>query len=152
MIVNAKNPRWTDSGKTSVVLEVQLTGTEEEQWMPFVASPTDCTEYGPMLYNFALNGLFGEIAPSDEELVIAGELPAPDGYVVQDGKLVNLAAFEQQATAELQRRLGELQTPEALAQAEIDGEYAAARTAQLAALLAVKQQAGWPVTVEWPEM
>jgi len=149
MIVNAKNPRWTSSGKTSIKLEVQLTGTEE--WVPFVASPTDCTEYGPMLYNFALNGLFGEILASDEERIIAGELPVPEGYIVQDGKLVNLAALEQEATAVLQRRLGELQTPEALAQAEIDEDYATKRKIKIAALLAVKQQAGWPVTVEWPE-
>jgi hypothetical protein len=35
--------------------------------------------------------------------------------------------------------------------AEIDEDYAAERRAQLAALLAVKQQPGWPVTVDWPE-
>jgi hypothetical protein len=148
MIKNVKNPRWMN-GKTSIQLEVQSAKTEE--WISFVASPTDCTEYGPMLYNFALNGLFGEILASDEERIIAGELPVPEGYTVQDGKIVNLAALEQEATAELQRRLGELQTPEALALAEIDEEYAAERKIKITALLAVKQQADWPVTVEWPE-
>jgi len=44
-----------------------------------------------------------------------------------------------------------LQTPEALAMAELDDNYAAERKAKLAALLAVKQQAGWPETVAWPE-
>ena len=63
--------------------------------------------------------------------------------------------YEQRVAAEneseLQRRLAELQTPEVLAQAEIDGEYALERKAKLAALLAVKQQPGWPLAVEWPE-
>lgn len=66
------------------------------------------------------------------------------------GLLVNLAALEREADAELRRRLGELQTPEALARAETSEDYAAERKAKLAALLAVKQQPGWPVTVEWP--
>jgi len=149
MIENAKNPRWTDSGRTKILLDVQL--TEEEEFVGFVASPTDCTDYGPMLYNFAVNGVFGPVAASDEERILAGDLPVPEGYVVQDGQLINIAKYEQQATEELNRRLAVLQTPEAMAQAEVDGEYAAERTAKLAALLAVKEQPGWPVTVEWPE-
>jgi hypothetical protein len=52
---------------------------------------------------------------------------------------------------ELGRRLAELNTEEAKAMAEIDGDYAAERKAKLLALLAVKQQPGWPLNVEWPE-
>jgi len=147
MFSNARNPKWTGADHKTITLETEMNG----EWVGFVASLTDCTDYGPMLYNFAVNGVFGEVADSDEERIIAGELPAPEGYVVQDGKLVNVAQYEQQAQAELNRRLAELQTPEALAQAEIDEDYAAERKAKLAALLAVKQQEGWPVTVEWPE-
>ena len=51
---------------------------------------------------------------------------------------------------ELSLRLSELQTPEVLAQAEIDDEYAAERKAKLIALLAVKKQPGWPLEVVWP--
>jgi len=149
MIVNAKNARWTDASKTKIILDVKL--SLEMEWMSFIASPNDCTDYGPMLYNFAVNGVFGDIGASNEELIIAGVLPVPDGYAVQGEKLVNIAAIEYEATAELNRRLEELQTPEVLARAEIDEEFGAERKMRLAALLDVRQQDGWPVTVAWPE-
>ena len=147
MFNNARNPKWTGADHAAILLETEMNG----EWVGFVASPTDCTDYGPMLYNFAVNGIFGVIADSDEERIIAGELPVPDGYAVQDGKLANTAACEKEAAAELNRRLAELNGEEAKAQAEIDGEYAAGRRAKIAALLAVKQQEGWPLAVEWPD-
>jgi len=146
MFTNAKNPKWTGADHKAIKLVVEMDG----EWAGFIASPTDCTDYGPMLYNFAVNGIFGPVAASDEERIIEGELPVPDGYAVQDGELVNVAEYEQEATAELARRLAELQTPEALAQAELDENYAAERKVKLAALLAVKTQPLWPVEVEWP--
>ena len=147
MFTNARNPKWTGADRKTIRLEVEMNG----EWAGFVASQTDCTDYGPMLFNFAVNGIFGPVADSDEERIIAGELPAPDGFIVQDGQLVNVAMHEQQAQAELDRRLAELNSEESKARAELDEEYAAERKAKLAALLAVKAQDGWPVTVEWPE-
>jgi hypothetical protein len=146
MITNARNPRWTDSTRKTIIVDVEMDG----DWVGFTASPEDCTTHGPMLFNFAVNGLFGEVAPSDEERIIAGELPIPEGYAVQEGKLVNIAVYEQMAMEELNRRLAELNSEEAKAKAEIDEDYAAERKAKLTALLAVKQQPSWPVTVEWP--
>ena len=147
MFSNARNPKWSGAEHRTVALEVEMNG----EWVGFVASPADCTDYGPMLYRFAVNGVFGEVADSDEERIIAGELPAPEGCIVQDGRLVNVAMREQQAAAELKRRLAALNSEEARAQAELDGDYAVERKAMLAALLAVKQQPGWPTAVEWPE-
>ena len=149
MFSDAKEPRWADAGHTRIILDVRFVG--EEGYCQFVASPTDCTSHGPMLYNFACNGVFGEVAASDEERIASGELPPPGGYEVRDGAIVEIPDYEQEATAELQRRLAELQTPEALARAEVDGEYAAGRKARLVALLAAREQVGWPIAVEWPE-
>jgi hypothetical protein len=70
---------------------------------------------------------------------------------VKDGEIVNLAETEALAAAELSRRLAALNTEEAKARAELDAEFAATRKAKLAALLAVKQQEGWPLNVTWPE-
>jgi len=103
-----------------------------------------------------------------EERILAGLDEPQPGYKVENGKIVPMSLGEQleaeqitqdeyeqrltaENTAELQRRLAELQTPESLAQAEIDEEYAAERRAKLATLLAVREQDGWPVIVEWPE-
>jgi len=147
MFTNARNPKWTGADHTTIILEAEMNG----EWVSFVASPADCTDHGPMLYNFAVNGLFGDVADSDEERIIAGDLPVPEGYAVQDGILVYVAEYEQQATAELNRRLAELQTPEVKAQAEIDPEYATWRMERITALLACRDQPGWPTTVEWPE-
>jgi hypothetical protein len=101
------------------------------------------------------------------ERIIAGLDEMPYGYKLVDNELIPMtlselltagqitqADYEQALAAknnsELQRRLAELQTPEALAQAEVDEDYAAERKAKLAALLAVKKQTGWPITVVWP--
>jgi len=102
------------------------------------------------------------------ERILVGVDAPPLGYKVTNGEIVPMTLEEQVAaglvtqaeldqrtaavnTAELQRRLSELQTPEAVAQAEIDDAYAAERRAKMAALLAVKQQPGWPLEVKWPE-
>ena len=147
MFTNAREPKWAGADHGAITLEVEMNG----EWVRFVASPDDCTEYGPMLYHFAANGVFGPVAGSDEERIIAGELPVPEGYEVRDGELINTAVYGQQATAELNRRLAELNSEEAKARAEIDENYAAERREKIAALLAVKEQPGWPVTVQWPE-
>ena len=132
---------------------------------------TDCQliEEGliPMPEGYVREG--GSLRPmTREERVLAGLDGPQPGYKVEGGEITPMTLDERldagqitqeeyerrlsaENNAELQRRLAELQTPEALAQAEIDVEYAAERKAKLAALLAVKQQPGWPVTVEWPE-
>ena len=147
-IKNVKNPRWADAAKTKIILVVQFEGEDID--CEFVASHDDCTTHGPMLYNLALNGTFGVISDSDEERVLRGEIPAQEGCKVIDGKIVNVAVIEAQAEAELQRRLAEYLNPEAMAQAELDEEYAALRKTKLVELLAVKQQTGWPTDIIWP--
>ena len=148
MFTNARNPKWAEPAHTKIILEVELNGNE---WAGFVASPTDCTEYGPMLFNFAANGIFGPVANSDDERIIAGELPVPDGYIIKDGGLINIGAYEREATEELNRRLAEFTSEESKARAEIDADYAAERKDKMAALLAVKEQEGWPLEVTWPQ-
>jgi len=105
---------------------------------------------------------------SAEERVAAGLDEPPEGYKFVDGELIEMSAEEKievglmtqeeydtrranDNNMELQSRLAELQTPEVLAQAEVDETYAAARKAKLAALLAVKTQALWPLEVVWPQ-
>jgi hypothetical protein len=103
-----------------------------------------------------------------EERIVAGLDDPEPGTRVQDGKIVPMTPDErytagliteeqfqeyklQQALAELNGRLAALSTEEAKAMAEVDPDYAAERKTKIAALLAVKQQPGWPVTVVWPE-
>ena len=111
----------------------------------------------------------GELRPmTAEERVLSGLDAPPPGFKAEGGEIVEMPLAEQLAAGqitreehdsraaaesegELQRRLAELQTPEALAMAEIDAGYAAGRKGKLAALLAVKKQQGWPITAEWPE-
>ena len=101
-----------------------------------------------------------------EERVLTGlDKPQP-GYKVENGKIIQMtllerleseqiskAEYNRQMTVinsnELNNRLSEWQTPESLALAEIDEEYSAERKNKLKALLAVKNQPGWPVNVEW---
>jgi len=147
VITKAKNPKWIGANHDAIRLETEQNG----EWVEFTARPTDCEDHGKMLYHFSINGIFGEIADSDEELILAGDLPVPEGYEVQDGKLIYIAYYEQLATAELNRRLAPFNSEEAKAIAETDPMYAAERKAQMAELLSVKKQPGWPVTVKWPD-
>jgi len=103
------------------------------------------------------------------ERVIAGTDALPPGYKIENGGLVPMTQEElleagqitreeinqllaDKNTAELESRLAELLTPLVLARAEVDEEYAAERKAKIIALLAVKNQPGWPATVEWQEL
>jgi len=113
--------------------------------------------------------LEGKIMPMTlEERIIAGLDEMPKGFKIIDGQFALLTPEEQHeaglisddewqqikldaAQKKLNSRLSDLQTPEVLAMAEIDENYATERKAKLAALLAVKQQEGWPDSVEWPE-
>ena len=149
MFANAKNPRWANKTHEQIILDVQF--KDDEDYVSFTASPKDCTTHGPMLFNFAKNGVFGPVEDSREERILRGEIEPPEGQAVIDGKIVSLAALEREAQAELDKRLAALNAEEAKARAEIDEDYAAGRRAKLAALLAVKEQEGWPGEVEWPE-
>jgi len=149
MFTNAKNPRWADAERGKIILDVRFIG--EEEYVPFVASADDSATHGPMLFNFAVNGIFGTVADSDEERILKGEIEPWDGYKVIDGEIVNVAELEREAQGELDRRLTELQSPQSLAEAECDEEYAAKRKEKLAALLSVKGQPGWPHKPRWPD-
>jgi hypothetical protein len=105
---------------------------------------------------------------TQEEKIIAGLESPQEGTKVLDGAIVPMTLEERRdaglvtdedyiaikegdVMAELNRRLAELNTEEAKAQAEIDEDYAAERKAKISELLAVKKQKGWPLDVEWPE-
>jgi hypothetical protein len=102
-----------------------------------------------------------------EEKIETGIEELPLGFKVKNGEFVEMSPKEKIAagvltqeeynkqieamnTGKLQNQLAELQTPEVLAQAEIDDEFAAERKIKLIALLAVKKQEGWPLEVKWP--
>ena len=104
---------------------------------------------------------------SPVERIDAGIDELQPGFKIEGGKIVPLTLEEQleagqiteevyfqyigaENIEELNRRLAEVQTPEILAEAELDEEYAAGRKVKLAALLAVKKQLGWPEFAEQP--
>jgi hypothetical protein len=147
MITKVTNPRWSTDHQ-AILLDVELNSTENAV---YVARGTDCEVEGVRLYYKALLEEFGPIADSDEERILRGEFPPPEGCMIVNGQIVDVALAEQQATEELSRRLAELSTEEAKAMAEINEDYAIQRKAKIAALLAVKQQEDWPVSVVWPE-
>jgi len=147
MINSARNPKWTDASHTAIILEVRL----NNEWAGFVARPEDCMDYGRQLYWWAANKTFGEIADSDEEQILSGRKAPPNGFIVHDGKIIDVGERARQAAEELNRRLSEFTSEESKAMAELDEAYAANRKAKMRALLAVKDQPGWPIEVKWPK-
>jgi hypothetical protein len=150
MIINAKNPRWVDTEHTALMLDVREAASDE--WFSFVARASDCEAHGVRLYyETVYEKKYGAIADSDEERMLRGEMPLPQGCVIREGIIVNLVAQEAEAVMRLNGLLAAISTEADKARAEIDEAYAAERKAKLAALLAVKTQKGWPLNVEWPE-
>ena len=147
MFTDVKDPQWTGANHATIILDVESGG----QWSKFVASQTDVTDYGRLLYHLAVHGKFGKIADSEEELIIAGKLPVPEGYAIREGALVNIIEYAQAAQTELDLRLAELNSDENKARAVIDEDFAVEWKARLTALLAVKGQPGWPQEVIWPD-
>jgi hypothetical protein len=149
MFAGVKNPKWATKAHKQIIIDVQFKSGGEH--FKFVASPKDCTEYGPKLFENAKNGLYGPVEDSGEERILRGEIEPPKGYRIIDGKIINIAAKEREAQAGLEQRLAPLNSGESRARAEVDEGYAAERKTKLQALLAVKEQPGWPLEAAWPE-
>lgn len=57
----AKNPIWDDQANTTINLIVKFVELEDE--LPFLATPYDPMPYGVELFNNAVDGIYGDIAP-----------------------------------------------------------------------------------------
>jgi hypothetical protein len=149
MVLEAKNPRWGEKEHESITIDIR--SDQFEGWVTYVARRTDYEAEGVRLWYDTTLGKYGAIADSDEERILRGDIPPPEGYAVQDGEIVDVAGAARNAEAELVRRMEPWLSVEAQARAEIDAAYAAKRKTAIAAILAVKEQAGWPFTVVWPD-
>ena len=127
-IENIQNPRWANSSHTLITVDLDLNG----ETVLFVASPTDCTDYGPKIYQDCLDGKYGDIA----------EFSVPEKTMEE---------LEAQAKSELDRRLQSLMTVENQALAEVDDDFKKSYKMKIKALLDVKKQKGWPENVVWPD-
>ena len=83
-------------------------------------------------------------------LILSGQKPLPEGYTIIGNQIVNDQLQERQAKEAVRRQLASMQTPENLARAEIDAEYAAERKETMRELLEVETQEGFPHEIEWP--
>jgi hypothetical protein len=146
-IQKARNCKWYNKVHDTILLEILLDG----QWCLFAAKPNDSALHGQMLWNFAVDGLFGEIELSDEEQILAGTMECPKGWKIIDGELVNLAAALEEAERTLTLKLDKHTNALAVARGQTDPDYEAERQLAIKTLLSVQEQPGWPVTVEWPE-
>ena len=126
-IENIRNPKWADVDNTAITINIDLDG----ETVLFVASPHDCTDYGPKIYQDCLDGKYGEIA----------EFSVPEKTTEE---------LEALAKSELDRRLQSLMTTENQALAEVDDDFKKSYKMKIKALLDVKKQKGWPGDVVWP--
>ena len=53
-----RNCRYSSADNSTIDCEIMQRG----QWLPFTASPQDCTEWGPAIYKSAVEGRYGEVA------------------------------------------------------------------------------------------
>ncbi len=129
MITDIRNPRWADDEKTKIIIDCKLADGEE---VTFLASPNDCTDYGPKIYQDCIDGKYGKIA----------EFSIPEKTTEE---------LEYLAKSELDRRLQSLMTTENQALAEVDDDFNVEYKNRIKALLNIKKQKGWPENVVWPD-
>ena len=70
-VTTARNPKWANSDKNKINLEVNFKELPEE-WLDYTANPLDThTEHSRYLYTQALNGVYGTVAdyvePTDSD-------------------------------------------------------------------------------------
>lgn len=53
------SPAWSNADHTTIDVQID---TDVYGTITFTASPTDCTDYGPVIFEQAAAGVFGEIA------------------------------------------------------------------------------------------
>jgi len=122
-----KNPKYNANGSIDVEVNHPVYG-----WIPFTASPTDTESHGLLIYQAAVSGAYGDVAPyikSQEEIIF-------EVLAERDSRIY---AIDQVAMNPI--RWGTLTDEEKAAMSE-------ARES----LLAIEQQAGFPQNVIWPDM
>jgi len=62
ILIDARNPRWTSTEQTSIVVEAKWQHLESEGYLEFHATPNDVEAHGRDLYQRCINGEFGTIA------------------------------------------------------------------------------------------
>lgn len=127
-IKNISNPKWADNNHTAILVNIDLDGDT----VLFAASPNDCTDYGPKIYQDCVDGKYGKIAE----------------FSVLEKTMEELESL---AKSELDRRLQSLMTTENLALAEVDDDFKKKYKSKIKDLLDVKKQKGWPKDIIWPE-
>jgi hypothetical protein len=127
-IESIRNPKWADNNQTAIIVDIDLDGEE----VTFVASPNDCTDYGPKIYQDCIDGKYGKIA----------EFSVPKKTMEE---------LEYLAKSELDQRLQSLITTENQAMAEVDDDFKKSYKMKIKALLDVKKQKGWPDNIVWPD-
>lgn len=60
-LISASNPVWANEANTAIDVLAQFDTFPSP--IPFTASPTDTTSYGPNIYSRAVAGEFGVVAP-----------------------------------------------------------------------------------------
>jgi hypothetical protein len=60
-VISASNPRYSNAEGTSIDLQVQFDTFPDPG--PFTAVPNDIYPYGTQLYNDAVAGVYGPVAP-----------------------------------------------------------------------------------------
>lgn len=132
---SARNPRWSNYSQTQIDLEVDFDELDEV-YVPFCADPNDIVSWGPDLYNRALAGEFGEIAPFEIPADITGEgalaiiRDIRDSLLKQDVdpivsnplRWASMTAEKQQEWADYRQALLDMTTTQASAYVTFDTE------------------------------
>ncbi|MCI3943469.1 tail fiber assembly protein [Pseudomonas syringae] len=146
---SARHPRW-NVGRTMITLDVIFLETEETLGeIPFSSSPDDSAAHGRDIYERACAGEFGDIADPEEDDVLSS-------VMLQRSAASSLATIKinsLQTSLDIVEDAVELKSvndTQIKSIPQLKAEFDAWRTYRVQ-LAQIESQAGYPLSVEWPE-
>lgn len=133
------NPQWATENHTAInviVIEKKLGE------LPFTATPNDSTDYGPEIFEQALQGKYGEIAPY---------VPPPDAEIARRERSERDRRLRMEYDPQASRLTRDLRLTSDSVMIEALQNELAQWDSYAVALQDVPQQAGFPHTIIWPE-
>jgi hypothetical protein len=142
-----QSAQWGDQEHTVLLLEALDLDKDEESFV-YVAREDDEAELNKILWHQAMADK-DDILEDETTLILTGQKPLPQGHTIIGEQVYNDTEQAEMIRGKVREVLAELTSPESIARAELDEEYAAGRKEKLKGLLAVETQEGFPYNVDW---
>jgi len=144
--------QWGNEECTWLLLEI--TTLEKMKKIPekfsYVIREASKARFDKLLWEQAMKNKTA-ILEDEVTLILSGKKPLPKGYTIIGKKIFNDELQARMVRQVVLQQLAELGTPEAVARAEIDEDYANERNERIIELQKIETQEKFPYEIIWSE-